>query len=314
MKTIQILAIVTAIVLFNSACDQQAPKKPQQVKHLIDTHIHLYDTNRDISMRWPPKSDAVLYQPHLPQEYNQKAKAAGVTGVVIVEASDHLEDNDWMLKLVKDDPFYLGLVGNVDVYREDFEQQITRLKQDSRFVGIRPRGVKKIDYTDPLVLKNLRILAKHGLTMDYLTNGGGIAGIETIDQVAKQVPDLTIVVNHCLGYKFDGKVPSEDWVRAVATLAKNEKVYCKISGLYQLSVLQPAPQVVTHFQSVLEVIWNQFGSKRVMYGSNWPVTKHSGDYQSYSQLIEKYISSKGQPARELFYWGNAVTAYRLPLK
>ena len=73
------------------------------VKHVIDTHIHLYDTTRDIKVSWPPENDTVLYKPHLPAEMKKVSKPAGVTGAVIVEASDRLEDNGWVLDLVKGD-------------------------------------------------------------------------------------------------------------------------------------------------------------------------------------------------------------------
>jgi L-fuconolactonase len=288
--------------------------EPEPVKHLIDTHIHLYDTTRDIEITWPPTDDKVLFKPHLPNEYSQVAKAAGVTGVVIVEASNNLEDNDWVLDLVKDDDFYLALVGNIDVYREDFEQQVLRLKKDPRFVGVRARRPGEIDYSNDLVLKNLGVLARHDLTMDYLTNGGGIAGIETIEKVARQIPALRIVVNHCLGYDFDGKAPPAEWVAAVERLAAHENVSCKISGLYQRSVPQPAPQDPEHYRAVLEVLWQNFGEKRLLYGSNWPVTKHTGSYASFLQLVDQFISKKGQDAREHYYWKNAAAAYRLPLK
>ena len=281
---------------------------------MIDTHIHFYDTSRNIEMAWPPKDDKVLYKPHLPAEYSKLAKAAGVTGVIIVEASDHFEDNQWVLDQVKGDDFYVGLVGNVDVYRKDFEQQILKLKKDKRFVGVRPRGPKSIDFSDDLVLANLAVLAKHNLTMDYLTNGGGIPGIETIDRVARAIPNLRIVVNHCLGYDFDGKAPSPQWIAAVERLASNKNVSCKISGLYQRSVPQPASQDLDYYQAALEVLWKSFGKERLIYGSNWPVTKHSGNYASYLELVDRFISAKGQDAREQYYWKNAAVAYRLPLK
>jgi L-fuconolactonase len=284
------------------------------VKHLIDTHIHLYDTTRDVTMSWPPKDDKVLFKPHLPAEYSKLAKAAGVTGVVIVEASNHLSDNRWVLDLVKNDDFYIGLVGNIDVYREDFEKQLQRLKRDRRFVGVRPRGPKPIDYADETVLTNLGVLAKHDLTMDYLTNRGGIPGIEKIDRVARAIPKLRIVVNHCLGYDFDGNAPSREWIAAVERLAANSNVSCKISGLYQRSVPQPAPQALQHYQTVLDVLWNNFGKERLIYGSNWPVTKRTGSYVSYLRLADRFISAKGQAAREHYFWKNAAAAYRLPLK
>ena len=291
-----------------------AAVKLKPVRHLIDTHIHLYDPRRDIEMAWPPKSDKVLYKPHLPAEYSRLAKAAGVTGVVVVEASTHLEDNRWVLDLVEGDDFYVGLVGNIDINRSDFEKQLRKLKKDKRFVGVRPRNPKPIDYADPKVLANLRALAKHDLTMDYLTNGGGIPGIEKIDHVARAIPDLRIVVNHCFGYDFDGEPPSAEWIAAVKRLAANPNVTCKISGLYQRSVPQPAPQNINHYRSVLNVLWQNFGKKRLIYGSNWPVTKHTDDYASFLKLVDRFISQKGQDAREHYYWKNAAAAYRLSLK
>ena len=285
------------------------------VKHLIDTHIHLYDMRRDVSMTWPPKDDTVLYKPHLPAEYSKIAKAAGVTGVVIVEASNLLEDNRWILDLVKgDEDFYIGLVGNVDVNREDFAKQLKRLKKDQRFVGVRTRGPEPIDYGNERVIANLRVLAKHDLTMDYLTNSGGIPGIVKVDQVARAIPDLTIVVNHCLGYDFDGKAPSAEWIAAVERLAENRNVSCKISGLYQRSVPQPASRDIEHYLTVLEVLWKNFGKDRLIYGSNWPVTKRTGSYASFLELVDQFIRAKGQDAREHYYWKNAAAAYRLPLK
>ena len=305
--------LLLILTVFTAAGSVKA-EEIQPVKHLIDTHIHLYDTTRDVSMSWPPKDDKVLYKPHLPAEYSQLAKAAGVTGVVIVEASNHLSDNRWVLDLVKGDDFYVGLVGNIDVNRKDFEKQLKRLKRDKRFVGVRPRGPNPIDYADKTVLANLGDLAKHNLTMDYLTNSGGIPGIEKIDRVARAIPELRIVVNHCLGYDFDGKAPSSDWVAAVECLASNSNVTCKISGLYQRSVPQPAPQTLKHYETVLDVLWKNFGKERLIYGSNWPVTKRTGSYASYVQLVDHFVSAKGQDAREHYYWKNAAAAYRLPLK
>ncbi|MDG2486162.1 MAG: amidohydrolase family protein [Roseibacillus sp.] len=284
------------------------------VKHLIDTHIHLYDTTREQKVGWPPEKDKVLYKPHLPTEYSRLAKAAGVTGVVVVEASDRLEDNRWVLDLVKGDPFYIGLVGNVDVYREDFSQHVAHLKRDRRFVGVRARGSKPIDFTHDLVLSNLNMLSQQSLTMDYLTNGGGIPGIKIADKLARTIPNLTIVVDHCLGYDFDGKPPSREWMTAVESLASNKNVYCKISGLYQRCATQPAIKEPSHYRAVLDALWTHFGSRRLIYGSNWPCTKHSGSYASFLKLVDSWISGKGAEAREDYYWRNSATAYRLPLK
>jgi L-fuconolactonase len=124
--------ILILSVCFTAGAQTSVAENFKPVKHLIDTHIHFYDTTRDIEMAWPPKDDKVLYKPHLPAEYSKLAKASGVTGVVVVEASDHLEDNRWILDLVEGDDFYMGLVGNIDVYREGFRSSIKEIEKRSQ--------------------------------------------------------------------------------------------------------------------------------------------------------------------------------------
>lgn len=312
--SVPILAGIMAVCAptANSA-EPQSPKRPE-VQHFIDTHIHFYDPRRPGGVSWPPESDKVLYKPHLPPEYNKIAKASGVTGVVIVEASSRLPDNKWILDLVEDDNFYVGLVGNVDPYRDDFPEQIDKLAEDKRFVGVRARNPDPIDFKNPKLLKNLKYLASKNLTMDFLANGQGVEGVKIVDQLAQDVPELKIVVDHLLGWDPDGKEPPAAWKRAVRKLAKNPNVYCKVSGLYQRSAQQPAPKEVDYYRPVLDVLWKNFGKERLVYGSNWPVTKKSGDYASYVAVVTEYFNSKGQDAMEHYFWKNASEAYGLGLK
>ena len=286
------------------------------VKHMIDTHIHLYDPTREGGVPWPPKDDAVLYKPHLPAEFKQVSKPSGLTGVIIVEASDRPKDNQWVLDQVKGDNYFVALVGNIDPYAADFAEQLSELREDSRFVGIRARNGKEkkaIDYADPKFLASMRELAKAGLSVDILANGGGVEAVQQIDKLARAIPELRIVVDHVIGYNIDGKVANPEWIAAVEKLAENKNVWVKISGLYQRSIPQPAPHDLDHYRSVLDVLWKNFGAERLIFGSNWPCTKNSGDYTSFVKLVNEYFSAKGQEASERYFWKNAAEAYRLKL-
>jgi L-fuconolactonase len=308
------IILVALITQPGIAADKKTNVDFPKVKHIIDTHIHIYDTRRPKGVPWPPKDDKVLYKPHLPAEFKKVSQACGVTGVVIVEASDRLEDNLWVLDLVSGDDFFTALVGNIDPYRKDFEVQLKKLKKDKRFVGVRARNPKPIDYTDPRVLKNFRTLAKHNLSLDFLANGQGLKAVKDVDRLARAVPNLRIVVDHVIGKNIDGKRPDPEWVKAVVCLASNPNVYCKVSGLYQRAKKQPAPKNEAYYRGVLDVMWKNFGKKRLIYGSNWPCTKRSGDYASFVRLVNSYFAGKGQSACEHYFWKNAVAAYRLKLK
>ncbi|MFT6862573.1 MAG: L-fuconolactonase [Akkermansiaceae bacterium] len=300
------------LISITAADERPLPK----VKHMIDTHIHLYDPTRADGIPWPPTDDAVLYRPHLPAEFQKVSKPTGLTGVIVVEASDRLADNRWVLDLVKGDDYFVGLVGNLDPYVDDFAKQLKELQKDARLVGIRARNgseKKPINYSDPKFIASLRELAKSDLSVDILVNGGGVEAVKQVAQLARTIPNLHIVVNHVLGYDFDGKEANPEWVTAVEKLAKNKNVWCKISGLYQRSILQPAPHVIDHYRSVLDVLWKNLGSERLIFGSNWPCTRNSGNYTSYVKLANEYFSAKGQEACERYFWKNATEAYRLKL-
>jgi L-fuconolactonase len=300
------------LITFAVADERPLPK----VKHMIDTHIHLYDPTREGGVPWPPQDDAVLYKPHLPAEFKQVSQPSGLTGVIIVEASDRPKDNQWVLDQIRGDDYFVALVGNIDPYAADFAEQLSELRKDSRFVGIRARNGKEkkaIDYADPTFLASMRELAKAELSVDILANGGGVEAVQQIDKLARTIPELRIVVDHVIGYNFDGKAANPEWVAAVEKLAENKNVWVKISGLYQRSIPQPAPHSLDHYRSVLDVLWGNLGAERLIFGSNWPCTKNSGDYTSFVKLVNEYFSAKGQEASERYFWKNAAEAYRLKL-
>ena len=102
------LTLISLIILSISIQADENRSLPK-VKHMIDTHIHLYDTSRDGGVPWPPEEDTVLYKPHLPKEFQNESKKSGLTGVIIVEASHLLKDNKWVLKLVNGNDFFVRL-------------------------------------------------------------------------------------------------------------------------------------------------------------------------------------------------------------
>lgn len=310
-----LLTLAAVLITGRGAAQDAAPlRSTPSFEGIVDTHIHLYDPQRESGVPWPPADDEVLYKPHLPNEFAQVAKPAGVSAVIVVEASDRLDDNRWVLRLTADDDFYVGLVGNVDPHRDDFAEQVDRLRTDPRFVGVRVHAMGgKTNFRDEQVLSSLAQLAQREITLDVLMNGEGLDTIREVDRVARRLPELKIVMNHVLGYNVDGAAPPAEWAAAVKRLAENRNVYCKISGLYQRSIDQPAPHDLRHYRPLLDVLWEAFGEDRLIYGSNWPVTKKSGDYASYVRLVDTYFSTKGASAREKYFRQNAIEAYRLPV-
>ena len=286
---------------------------------IIDTHIHLYDTNRSQGVDWPPVTDKVLYRPVLTEHFDEVADREGIASTVIVEASSRLEDNQWVLDLVRDNPDrYLALVGNLPIGTDEFAGLLDRFSKDSRFVGLRMRDRPGGDafFTDA-VWRDLGLLAEKGLTLDVLIHN---FSIDEVTEVARRLPKLRIMINHLGGLNITHEPFDATWKQAMEKAAQHENVYCKVSGIFQRAGVKPTPKEKSFYSPVFKVVFDAFGEDRIVYGSNWPVTGRGGRYSEQLSIIRDFFNALGmqlgdtkraeQIARKLFH-ENAIKFYGL---
>ena len=198
---------------------------------IIDTHIHLYDTTRPEGLPWPPPTDKVLYRPVLPADFDKICRDNQITATVVVEASEWLNDNRWVLDLVKHQPKrYIGLVGSLEVGTPEFSSHLKTLSRDPRFVGIRlrerPRGER---FFNEEVWRDLKLMADRDQTLDVLMFNFSLTDI---DLMAKTVPQLKILINHVAGADIDGTEVNPQWAQALRQAATHPKVHAQVSGQF----------------------------------------------------------------------------------
>ena len=277
---------------------------------VIDTHIHLYDTARKGGVPWPKPSDQVLYRQVLPQNYDQVTKANGITATVIVEASDLVEDNQWVLDITAHNPkHYVGVVGNLPVGTPQFAKHLDRFAKDKRYVGIRLRSFAEgVDSFNDAVWRDLKLLSDKGLTLDVLMAN---YDLDDVMLIAKRLPKLKILINHLTGLIINGGPAEAAWAKKVEQAATYPNVSCKISGIFQRSNRSPAPKRVSYYAPIFQVVYESFGEDRIIYGSNWPVTDRGGEYGEQLAIINEYFSAKGKGVAEKLFWRNAAKFYGL---
>jgi len=259
---------------------------------IIDTHIHLYDPTRPQGVPWPPKTDALLYKPVLPDAFAARVRPLGVTGAVVVEASAWLEDNQWILDLAKDRPFLVGHVGHLEPGTAEFRGHLARFHKNPLFRGIRLNGnAINAGIARPDFLEDLQRLSDAGLMLDAI---GNASMIPSLLQLTKKLPNLRIAIDH---------MPAEPpgWLEhrsEMRELARVTHVYAKVSG-----VLGPN-------RNRLDEVWDMFGPDRVMYGSNWPVSDRLGSYTTVLQVMQDYLARKDASMAEKYFWRNSQSCYR----
>lgn len=275
---------------------------------IIDTHTHFYDPSRPQGVPWPPADSELLYRTVLPEHHRSLAEPEGVTGTVAVEASAWLEDNQWILDLAAGDPWIVGLVGHLDPCQPEFAGQVARFSANPLFKGIRVGGGCFADVDKGGFMGDMETLRAHGLMLDVLV---GAAQLDGVAELARRLPDLRVVINHVAHVPIDGRRPDSRWADAMARVAENQQVYCKVSALVEMSTEQPAPEDPGFYAPTLDVLWQIFGDDRLVYGSNWPVSDRAGQYRTVIGIVRTFFEAKGAEAAAKYWHRNAAAAYGL---
>jgi len=275
---------------------------------VVDTHTHFYDPTRPQGVPWPTQGTR-LYRPVLPADWLAQAEPHGIRQTVVVEASKWVEDNQWILDLAAQEKSIVGFVGHLDPADTAFDAYLRRFAADPLFRGVRWSGAALMKpELKSMVLVGAKSLADHGLELDV--NGPPEALLAVAD-LALAVPDLRLVINH-LGSSGDPQSLKPAWREGTRVVAKCPNVWMKVSALVEQvkGAEGAAPTDVSYYLPILDYLWQNFGSDRLIYGSNWPVSDRGATYNTVFGLVRDYFSGKGKEACEKYFWQNSRDAYR----
>jgi L-fuconolactonase len=276
---------------------------------IIDTHTHFGD---------PAQPQDLLYRTALPATYKALAIPQGITGTVVAETARYIEDNQWVLDQAADDPFIVGLIGNLDPFADEFGRDLERFAANPLFNGFRlhtsccrpyaGNPPQSSDDIAPRLLESLELLVARDLALDF---HGDYTTLGYAAELVRQVPGLRLVLNHIAeGRPIDGRAPNPEWAQCLREIAAQTEVYCKVSALVQMTETTPAPADVEFYRPTLDVVWNAFGADRVIYASNWPQIERVSDFETAHRIVAHYFESKGSEATEKFFWKNSRALYR----
>lgn len=279
---------------------------------LVDTHVHLWDLSRPEGVYWINKNNKVLYQSVLPEMHEPIAKDNNVRSVVIVQAGQSLPDNQWNLDITAHNTqLYRGVVGNLSevIGTEQFGPLFDSLCKDDRYVGYRLSGRSSEGLSKEL-LRDLKMTAERGRTVDFLV---GKYTLDDVAEIARELPDLKIMLDHFGNVRLPEEPLDPDWVKKFRAVAKHENVFCKVSALYGRFKRQPATSNISAYRPILDLVFECFGEDRIVFGSDWPVTRTSGDYASVVKLTRDYFDAKGRSICEKLFHRNAIEFYGITL-
>ena len=252
---------------------------------IIDAHQHFWNPARD-DYGWLPKNDAILNRIYSPEDLKPYLEKTGVSKTILIQAAPSIEETEYMLGIADATPFILAVVGWIDFESPEHLKQLERLAKHPKFVGVRPM-IQDIEDINWMLRKDINwafeALIDLNLTFDCL---GLPKHLENFHKILTRHPNLRAVIDHCM--KPEIRNHSETnfnfWAEGMKKLAQNTRAYCKLSGIVTES---GSLLDIKQLQPYVNHILTEFGSDRIMWGSDWPVSSLRCSYEKWFHLANQ---------------------------
>lgn len=273
----------------------------------IDAHHHLWKYN-DRDYVWMSGEMTALRRNFLVPELEQVMRESGVEGTIAVQARQTTEETEWLLDLAARYSFILGVVGWVPLAGPDAGSYLERFVQQPKLKAV--RHVLHDEHDDSYMLRDdfnrgISLLRNLGLAYDILIFERHLP--QTLTFVDRH-PGQIFVIDHIAKPKIrDGLV--SPWRERMMELAKRENVYCKISGMATEADWNTWTD--DGLRLYFDVVLSAFGTKRLMFGSDWPVVTLAGGYAKWMSTFRSFIAELSPDEQESICRSSAIAAYGL---
>lgn len=277
---------------------------------MLDSHHHLWKYEAAQYSWIPPGS--VLAKDHLIPELVASTDAAGVTGTVVVQARQSIEESAWLLGLTDDCERIRAVVGWVPLADPEVARHLERLTHHRKFKAV--RHVVQDEPDERFLLgdtfnRGIRKLQDYGLVYDILIYQRHLpVTVEFVDRH----PNQPFVIDHLAKPVIRKGQVDADWRKGMAALAERANVVAvKVSGI-ATEVRDDAidePTLKGYFDAALEL----FGARRLCFGTDWPVCLLRLDsYQAWAAMVRRFVAELSEDEQRAILTETCQAAYRLP--
>ncbi|ASV29557.1 amidohydrolase family protein [Maribacter cobaltidurans] len=274
---------------------------------IIDAHQHFwrYGTEKHA---WIDDEMSSIRRDFLPSDLKPLYEENGVTGCIAVQADQTLKENDFLLEQARKHDFIKGIIGWVDLRSNELKSDLDYYAQYPRIKGY--RHIVQAE-TDPLFLlrkeflRGIAELQKRDLVYEILVFPHQLLAVL---EFVKHFPHITFVLDH-MAKPYIKQGFFESWALLMREIGQIENVNCKVSGLITEADYQnwTEQEMVPYFDLVLE----SFGTRRILYGSDWPVCLVAGEYKEVLALAKNFADKLSANEQVDFFYNNAQRIYNL---
>tara|TARA_R110002050_G_scaffold261556_1_gene401646 strand:- start:137613 stop:138449 length:837 start_codon:yes stop_codon:yes gene_type:complete len=274
---------------------------------IIDSHQHFWKYE-PVKHEWIDDEMATIRRDFLPSDLKKVYNENGIDGCVAVEAGQTLAETDFLLQLASQNDFIKGIVGWVDLRGHTIDSDLDKYSTFNKVKGFRHVVQGEADHNfllRPDFLRGISKLESHNFTYDILIFPHQLgAALEFV----KRFPNQKFVIDHIAkpyikDNFFDG------WALVMKEIAKQENVFCKLSGM--ITEADYNTWTPKQLEPYMDLVLNAFGTKRIMFGSDWPVCLVAGNYSQVKSIVTNFIGNLSEAEQEAVMGGNAIQFYNL---
>jgi L-fuconolactonase len=250
---------------------------------IIDSHVHVWKHDPQFPFAEgarPPAEDASA------EMLLDLMRTNGVSRTVIIQVIHYKWDNSYLADVLKR---YRGrFQGVCRVNPEDpaAPDELSRLTEQHGFRGVRlsPSANADSDWIKgPLMPPLWKRCADLKVPMTVLAP---VTRMPDIVPLIEKNPGLTVVIDH----QADSPLNQPERLDLLLALERYPKVFVKISHMWSLSK-QPYPY--PDAQTQVKRLYDKFGAKRLMWGTDWPISLKQLPYAQAVELFRDRLDLQG---------------------
>ena len=295
---------------------------------IIDPHIHLWDLAMKKHGWLLPAEGGVralgglerLRHDFLVADYVREAAGQPIVAAVHIEAlwdrADVLGETRWLETLDKSAGIASRYVAAAPFGTPAAAGIIEQQAAFSRVVGIRDilsfhptNPAKNFAPRDGIAFEpawraDVARLVPLGLSLELMLYPYQLAGVLDL---ARALPDLQIIVNHCASPIDRDAAGMARWRESVRALGREPNIALKVSNI---GAYDPAPTDESIRAVALDCI-ESFGTARAMLGTDWPVARLHTTYDAIWDQFRRITEGFSATEQAALFHDNARRLYRL---
>jgi len=251
---------------------------------------------------------SVIRKDFMPSDLKTIYVENNIDGCIAIQVDQTINETNFLLNLAKENTFIKGVVGWIELRAPNINEVLNHYSNFEQIKGFRHLVQGENDNKFLLrseFLRGISYLEKYNYVYDILIFPNQL---EMALEFVKKFPNNKFVIDHIAKPNIKDNLYRE-WAKLMSKISNYENVFCKMSGMItEADYKLWTPDQITPY---MDLVLKSFGSKRILFGSDWPVCLVAGSYKKVKELVVNFIEKLSENEKANVMGKNAINLYNI---